>query len=501
MFGVCDALVELTGVLPRGAPQGDVINISRFYGREMHVFTILQRAGDVEPITLNVLSTIWSRLKGKGGSTFGRLTANLWKETPTIAEYDETAKKKTTAYVAKLKGMLTFTPEWEYDSQDGMATVRDYQRIPTLGWTAIQQAKYIETLHSVALEDGIHLRTSSMLNEIRVAPINCSPEDDAWDITYTFLKSDRRTGPKAGISNLEPVHVGKTSTDPSAAGFTRAVADGGLARSFRTWAHTFIPKAAAIAPGLLASSGEAESDWVKPAARFANFQAASAAATAKGTEESKSEESKFEQLLATMATQAAQAERNLSQMRETQAQPQQSQSQMMQILGMIFAGQEQQRLTNGWVTESITTISASSGCAIEAAPAPQAAIAMLPALVPFAAQSAPAGATPDPDLMVTEATSATAAAGSTTPAAGTSGGRGARRSPPARASGPSRDVRRTEVLPRRLRRRSRAPLALRPARRAGYRRTTARLRRLRRWTGLAMATMTTCNTMMTRRTG
>ena len=67
MFDVRDALVELTGVLPRGAPHGYAINISRFYGREMHVLTILQRAGDVEPITLNVLSTIWSRLKGKGG--------------------------------------------------------------------------------------------------------------------------------------------------------------------------------------------------------------------------------------------------------------------------------------------------------------------------------------------------------------------------------------------------------------------------------------------------
>ena len=32
MFGVRDALVELTGVLPQGAPQGDIINISRFYG-------------------------------------------------------------------------------------------------------------------------------------------------------------------------------------------------------------------------------------------------------------------------------------------------------------------------------------------------------------------------------------------------------------------------------------------------------------------------------------
>ena len=58
MFDVHDALVELTGVLPHGAQQGDIINISRFNGREMHVLTFLQRVGDVEPITLNVLSTI-----------------------------------------------------------------------------------------------------------------------------------------------------------------------------------------------------------------------------------------------------------------------------------------------------------------------------------------------------------------------------------------------------------------------------------------------------------
>jgi hypothetical protein len=67
---------------------------------------------------------------------------------------------------------------------------------------------------------------------------------------------------------------------------------------------------------------------------------------------------------------------------------------MMQMMGMIFAGQEQQRLTNGWVAESITAISASSGCAIEAAPAPQAIIAMPPALIRLAAQTAPAGASP-----------------------------------------------------------------------------------------------------------
>ena len=58
IFDVRDALVELTGVLPRGAQPGDIINIARLYGREMHVLTVLQRVGDVEPTTLNVLSTI-----------------------------------------------------------------------------------------------------------------------------------------------------------------------------------------------------------------------------------------------------------------------------------------------------------------------------------------------------------------------------------------------------------------------------------------------------------
>ena len=48
MFDVRGALVELTGVLPRGAPPGDIINIARSYGREMHVLTILQRTGDVD---------------------------------------------------------------------------------------------------------------------------------------------------------------------------------------------------------------------------------------------------------------------------------------------------------------------------------------------------------------------------------------------------------------------------------------------------------------------
>ena len=90
----------------------------------MYVFTILQRAGDVEPITLSVLRTVWNRLKCKGGTTFARLAAKLWTEAPTVVKYDETAKKKSTAYAAKLNGMLAFAPEWEYDGQDGMSTSR-----------------------------------------------------------------------------------------------------------------------------------------------------------------------------------------------------------------------------------------------------------------------------------------------------------------------------------------------------------------------------------------
>ena len=65
----------------------------------------------------------------------------------------------------------------------------------------------------MALEDGIHLRTSSSVDEIHVvAPINCAPEDDARDITHTFLKADRVSGLTADISNLEPVHVAKAGS-------------------------------------------------------------------------------------------------------------------------------------------------------------------------------------------------------------------------------------------------------------------------------------------------
>ena len=65
------------GVLSRGAQPGEVINIARSYGREMYVLTVLQRTGDVKPITLSVLSTVWNWLKGSGGTTFERLAAKL----------------------------------------------------------------------------------------------------------------------------------------------------------------------------------------------------------------------------------------------------------------------------------------------------------------------------------------------------------------------------------------------------------------------------------------
>ena len=190
--------------------------------------------------------------------------------------------------------------------------------------------------------------------------------------------------------------MAEASTDPADAGFKRAVADGDLARSFRTWAHTFVTKALALASGLLAAANETDADWVKPAARFANFQATSAAAGAKRVEESKGDESKFDQLLAAMAKQTAQTDAGLTQMREAQAQAQQAQTQMMQMMGAIFANQEQQRLTNAWVTSSITNISASSGCATEAAPTPQPIITLPPALVRLGGGAANPGVTVTP---------------------------------------------------------------------------------------------------------
>ena len=70
MFDVRDAMVELTGILPRGVSQGGTINIARFYGREMHVLTILQCVGEVEPLILTILRTVWGRLEGMSGATF-----------------------------------------------------------------------------------------------------------------------------------------------------------------------------------------------------------------------------------------------------------------------------------------------------------------------------------------------------------------------------------------------------------------------------------------------
>ena len=247
IFDVCGAMVELTGILPRGATQGEIINIVRSYGREMHVLTILQRGGEVELLTLVQLRTVWARLKGMGVATFDRLATKLFTEPPTSVEYSDSSKKKATAFGVKMNDMLPFAPEWEYDGQDGMAVAKDYQCIPTEGWTVAQQVKYLVVLKRVALEDGIHLRTSNTGGELHVAPINFSPEDDAWDITHTFLKADRESGLTADISKLTPVQVPETSTDPVDAGLKRAAADGELARSFRSWAHTFVTKAAALA--------------------------------------------------------------------------------------------------------------------------------------------------------------------------------------------------------------------------------------------------------------
>ena len=161
------------------------------------------------------------------------------------------------------------------------------------------------------------------------------------------------------------------------------MADGDLARSFRVWAHTVIPKHAAIESGLLAAPGEAEAGWAKPAARFQNFQATAAAAEAeaKGTEESKGDGSQLDRPMAAFTTQSTQHEQGLTQIREAQAQQQQAQTQLLQMMAMMFAGQEQQRLTNAWVVQSMEAISASSGCAIEAAPASQEIATLPPALV------------------------------------------------------------------------------------------------------------------------
>ena len=82
----------------------------------------------------------------------------------------------------------------------------------------------------------------------------------------------------------------------------------------------------------MAAANETDADWVKPAARFASFQATSAVAGGQPAEESKGEEPKFGQLLAAIAKQTAQTDTGLTQMREVQAQAQQAQTQMMQMM-------------------------------------------------------------------------------------------------------------------------------------------------------------------------
>ena len=147
------------------------------------MLTILRRVGDVEPLIKSILCTVWGRLEGMNGAIFSRLTTKLTADPPAIVECSESAKKKATVYAVKVKGMLAFAPEWEYDGQDGLSVVKDYQRNPTKGWSLPQQLRYLEVLERAALEDGVHLRTSNTDDELHVAPINCFPKDDAWDIT------------------------------------------------------------------------------------------------------------------------------------------------------------------------------------------------------------------------------------------------------------------------------------------------------------------------------
>ena len=101
----------------------------------------------------------------------------------------------------------------------------------------------------------------------------------------------------------------------------------------------------------------------------------------------------------------------------------QTQTHIMQVLAMVYAGQEQQRVTNVRVAKSVEAISASTGCALEAAPASQEIVALPPALVRMA-QSAPGG-TPLVGSMATEPGMVTPAAASAAPAVATSEGGGA----------------------------------------------------------------------------
>ena len=121
-----------------------------------------------------------------------------------------------------------------------------------------------------------------------------------------------------------------------------------------------------------------------------------ACAAAKGVEESKENDSKFDRVMATMAAQNAQSDKNLTQIREAQTQSQQAQTQLMQLMAMMYAGQERQRVTNEWVVRSVEAISTSSGCAIEAPPASQDLVELPPALVRMTQTEAQGTAIVDP---------------------------------------------------------------------------------------------------------
>ena len=57
-----------------------------------------------------------------------------------MVEYNEASKKKATAFAVKVKGLLAFAPDWEYDGPRAvcLSVVKDHQHIPTKKWTVIQ---------------------------------------------------------------------------------------------------------------------------------------------------------------------------------------------------------------------------------------------------------------------------------------------------------------------------------------------------------------------------
>jgi hypothetical protein len=147
----------------------------------------------------------------------------------------------------------------------------------------------------------------------------------------------------ANTGNLEPVHVPQTSTDPVDAGFKRAVADGDLARNFRTWAHTFIGKESAETPGFMMAAQETDADWIKLAAQFLQIsrrhqrrQRDSRRRRAGVKDQRLTSFLKRWRDVALKRTRLCAA---LAQTREVQLQTQQTQSQIMQIMAAIFSDQ------------------------------------------------------------------------------------------------------------------------------------------------------------------